>query len=56
MNQEPKSERDLDARLDEALEMTFPASDPIAVHSSDPRPTCPPHTGETGSGGPVSAA
>ena len=28
----------LDARLDEALEMTFPASDPIAVHSPDPPP------------------
>ena len=27
--------RDLDERLDEALEMTFPASDPIAVHSPD---------------------
>jgi hypothetical protein len=38
MTQEPKSERDLDARLDEALEMTFPASDPIAVHSPDPPP------------------
>jgi hypothetical protein len=43
MTQEPKSERDLDARLDEALEMTFPASDPIAVHSPDaaPRPEFP---------------
>jgi hypothetical protein len=38
MTQEPNSERDLDARLDEALEMTFPASDPIAVHSPDPPP------------------
>jgi hypothetical protein len=37
MTQEPNSERDLDARLDEALEMTFPASDPVAVHSPDPR-------------------
>jgi hypothetical protein len=36
MTKEPNSERDLDARLDEALEMTFPASDPIAVHSPDP--------------------
>ena len=26
MTQEPNSERALDARLDEALEMTFPAS------------------------------
>lgn len=40
---------DLDARLDEALEETFPASDPPAVHSIDPnefkpqpRPTEPP--------------
>jgi hypothetical protein len=43
MTQKPKSERDLDARLDEALEMTFPASDPIAVHSPDaaPRPEFP---------------
>jgi hypothetical protein len=55
MIQEPKSEQTLDSRLDEALEMTFPASDPIAVHLSDPRPTCPPHTGKTSSGGPVSA-
>lgn len=38
MTQEPNSEQDLDARLDEALEMTFPASDPIAVHSPDPPP------------------
>jgi hypothetical protein len=38
MTQEPNSEPDLDARLDEALEMTFPASDPIAVHSPDPPP------------------
>jgi hypothetical protein len=55
MIQEPNSEQTLDSRLDEALEMTFPASDPIAVHLADPRPTCPPHTGETSSGGPVSA-
>jgi hypothetical protein len=39
MTQEPKAERDLEARLDEALEMTFPASDPIAVHLPDPFPT-----------------
>ena len=44
MTQESKSERALDARLDEALEMTFPASDPIAVHSPDPLPPAPPHT------------
>jgi hypothetical protein len=55
MIQEPKSEQTLDSRLDEALEMTFPASDPIAIHSSDPRPTRPPPTGEISSGGPVSA-
>jgi hypothetical protein len=41
MTQEPKAERDLEARLDEALEMTFPASDPIAVHLPDPFPTGP---------------
>jgi len=46
MIQEPKSEQTLDARLDEALEMTFPASDPIAVHSSDPLPTRPPRPHE----------
>jgi hypothetical protein len=27
---------DLDSRLDEALEETFPASDPPAVHSIEP--------------------
>ena len=27
----------VDAALDEALEETFPASDPIAVHHSNPR-------------------
>ena len=32
MTEEPKSER----ALDEALDMTFPASDPIALHSRDP--------------------
>jgi hypothetical protein len=56
MIQEPDSEVTLDTRLDEALEMTFPASDPIAVHSSDPRPTRPPHTEESSSRGPVNAA
>jgi hypothetical protein len=35
MSEVPKSEESLESRLDEALEMTFPASDPIAVHSSD---------------------
>jgi hypothetical protein len=56
MTEKPQSEQSLDSRLDEALEMTFPASDPIAVHSSDPRPTRPPHTEETSSHGPVSGA
>ena len=56
MTEEPKSEQTLDARLDEALEMTFPASDPIAVHASDPRAaTRPPHTEENSFSGPVSA-
>jgi hypothetical protein len=56
MTEEPKSEQTLDARLDEALEMTFPASDPIAVHASDPRAaTGPPPTAESSFHGPVSA-
>ena len=36
---------DLDARLDEALEESFPASDPPAVHCEDPPAVgrkCPP--------------
>ena len=37
MTEKPHSEQSLDSRLDEALEMTFPASDPIAVDSPDPR-------------------
>jgi hypothetical protein len=37
MTEKPQSEQSLDSRLDEALEMTFPASDPIAVDSPDPR-------------------
>jgi hypothetical protein len=53
MIEEPKFEQPLDERLDEALEMTFPASDPIAVHSSDPRPTRPPRTEESSYRGPV---
>jgi hypothetical protein len=44
MTEVPKSEQSLDSRLDEALEMTFLASDPIAVHSLDRRPTRAPHT------------
>jgi hypothetical protein len=53
MTEEPKSEQTLDARLDEALEMTFPASDPIAVHASDLRAaTRPAHTAESSSHGP----
>jgi hypothetical protein len=56
MTEEPKSQQILDARLDEALEMTFPASDPIAVHASDRRAaTSPPHTEENSFRGPVSA-
>lgn len=35
MHQSP----DLDTRLDEALEESFPASDPPAVHSIDPEST-----------------
>jgi hypothetical protein len=42
MNHSP----DLDTRLDEALEESFPASDPPAVHSIEPqtsgKPTLPP--------------
>ena len=37
MTEKPQSEQSLDSRLDEALEMTFPASDLIAVDSPDPR-------------------
>jgi hypothetical protein len=36
MTKKPQSEQCLDSRLDEALEMTFPTSDPITVHSPDP--------------------
>jgi hypothetical protein len=35
MPEKPQSEHSLDSRLDEALELTFPAGDPIAVHSPD---------------------
>jgi quercetin 2,3-dioxygenase len=35
MTQNPRDEEALDSRLDEALDETFPASDPIAVHSVD---------------------
>src|SRR5450755_3953370 len=35
MTENPRDEEALDARLDEALDETFPASDPIAVHSVD---------------------
>ena len=53
MTEEPKSEQTLDARLDEALDMTFPASDPIAVHASDPRAAArPQHTAESSFHGP----
>jgi len=49
MIQEPESEMTRDTRLDEALEMTFPASDPIAVHWSDSRPTLAPDEQVVGS-------
>jgi len=39
MTEKPQSERSLDSRLDEALEMTLPASDPIAVQPPEPLPT-----------------
>jgi hypothetical protein len=55
MTEKPQSEQSLDSRLDEALELTFPASDPIAVHSPDPRSTRSPRTEESSFGGPVSA-
>src|SRR5476651_1797296 len=35
MMQTPGNEAELDSRLDEALDETFPASDPIAVHLPD---------------------
>jgi 3-hydroxyisobutyrate dehydrogenase-like beta-hydroxyacid dehydrogenase len=35
MTQSPRDVAELDLRLDEALDETFPASDPIAVHSPD---------------------
>ncbi len=35
MSENPQDEGSLDSRLDEALEETFPASDPVAVHSQD---------------------
>lgn len=55
MTEKPQSEQSLDSRLDEALEMTFPASDPIAVHLPDPPSTRPPRTEESSFGGPISA-
>jgi hypothetical protein len=36
MTESPREAAELDSRLDEALDETFPASDPIAVHSPDP--------------------
>ncbi len=39
MTEQAKSKQALDARLDEALEMTFPASDPIAVQPPEPLPS-----------------
>jgi len=38
MTEKPQSEQSLDSRLDEALALTFPASDPIEVHSPAPSP------------------
>lgn len=35
MSETPENEGALDARLDEALDETFPASDPVAVHPQD---------------------
>jgi redox-sensitive bicupin YhaK (pirin superfamily) len=35
MNESPREEAELDSRLDEALDETFPASDPVAVHLPD---------------------
>src|SRR5665213_1362020 len=35
MNESPRDEAELDSRLDEALDETFPASDPVAVHLPD---------------------
>jgi hypothetical protein len=46
MTQDPKSEQSLDSRLDAALEMTFPASDPVAVHTLEPPPTHLPQANE----------
>jgi len=34
----PEDEETLDERLDEGLEETFPASDPVAVHNPDAGP------------------
>ena len=36
MTEKSIQDEELDARLDEAIEETFPASDPIAVHPQDP--------------------
>jgi hypothetical protein len=54
VTEKPQSEQSLDSRLDEALEMTFPASDPIAVHSPDPRSPRPQRSEESSFGGSVS--
>lgn len=35
MSENPQDEGSLDSRLDEGLDETFPASDPVAVHSQD---------------------
>ena len=38
MTEKLQSEQSLDSSLDEALEVTFPASDQIVVHLPDPTP------------------
>ena len=42
MTEKSQSEQSLDSRLDEALDMTFPASDPIVVRSPCPHPAIAP--------------
>ncbi len=45
-NAAPEAQKTDDEWLDESLEETFPASDPIAIH----RPTTPSHPQPTGGG------
>jgi hypothetical protein len=44
---EPKPANAADDRLDEALEETFPASDPIAVHPEEDKVRIPKGVGRT---------